>query len=1070
MFLSSFKSRKSKLRATGPLTALLFALAISFAAAACNAGGGSWWGETGTPSSGPGGGSQSYGDYPDTAGKISADLSAWAETGLAKTAELFEGETIIVAQMDKSYNLLESETASLSVLAEANSVKIISPAPALDVYLFVGYDPSKVSPRDVSLGGAFEGGGEYISIAVKGTPGHVAVGLASLSRVAPSEAGTVSVEFQHKPFKQTNSRKPASDRDDEIGIMIADMYVMPGMQGSNELSWQVILQGDLDGNGEVGIPDITPIALNYGNIFGDGIGDEVDWYLNWASGRDDEIGIADITPIAMNYLSSGPVGYDVFKVWTGDGTVEHIQNELSPDDPTMPGSMGETSEMAPQTFAMADTSSSGPSSLRRSSMINNEGDGWAFGDFYYVLDPRAQGETEPPSGPRKTRFNVHVRYDSPFRIESGGEVTMSVRVFGAESVSSYFIDWGDRTRETIDTGEFEVSVSHVYSGTGRFLPMVTVEGVAGGRETQVHQRSMPVVVAPFIPPSPQNVVISSDGGDGVVIGWDTLPATGATYNVYGCIRRSETRPVLLAEGITDNMFDWDNLELTKEGFKAFFKVTAVVDGVESPFSAEVAWPVSEVSAPVLRIMPTTTDTAIDITWTQVPDTDRYSVNRYALFAATDLGAGNVVMISPGPGFPKEQTAFTYNPRPEETVLYLFVRTISDIGMSARSNEEVWIHSTMLDSIPTADVIVFPKAGPPPLKVAFAAPDCIDPDGFITGYYWRFFQGGPFKDYTSTYGAAEYTYTSPGRYVATLLVIDNDGNKFFKNAMISATHPPVAEASASVSGGSVPLTVFFDGAGSYDPDGEIRSWSWDFEGDETPDFLSYTGGAVEHTFTTPGTYRSRLTVTDNLGASASDTVIVRVADALGNEPPTAFFIVDREGGRAPLDVQFGANASFDPDGTIVTYSWDFDGDGTIDFVSPSPFADYTYSTPGVFFPRLTVTDNGGLTDWFKLRITVGVPIVLAPPSSPSASDGAFPDKVRVTWEHPAIGTQPDGYKVFRAGALEGPYALKGLLGFEDFFDDLTASPGTVYWYRIQSYKSGLPDSAPTLPESGFASAG
>jgi len=65
-------------------------------------------------------------------------------------------------------------------------------------------------------------------------------------------------------------------------------------------------------------------------------------------------------------------------------------------------------------------------------------------------------------------------------------------------------------------------------------------------------------------------------------------------------------------------------------------------------------------------------------------------------------------------------------------------------------------------------------------------------------------------------------------------------------------------------------VRFDASASYDPDGKIASWEWDFGDGGTAE-----GEVVDHTFTTPGNYTVILTVTDDSGAQAvaSRTVTV-----------------------------------------------------------------------------------------------------------------------------------------------------------------------------------------------------
>lgn len=84
-------------------------------------------------------------------------------------------------------------------------------------------------------------------------------------------------------------------------------------------------------------------------------------------------------------------------------------------------------------------------------------------------------------------------------------------------------------------------------------------------------------------------------------------------------------------------------------------------------------------------------------------------------------------------------------------------------------------------------------------------------------------------------------------------------------------PPVAAASADVYAGKAPLMVNFDSSGSSDPDGEIAGYSWEFmDGSFSTDM-----NPTSHEFTIPGTYQVTLTVTDNLGMSASDSITITV---------------------------------------------------------------------------------------------------------------------------------------------------------------------------------------------------
>jgi PKD repeat protein len=79
--------------------------------------------------------------------------------------------------------------------------------------------------------------------------------------------------------------------------------------------------------------------------------------------------------------------------------------------------------------------------------------------------------------------------------------------------------------------------------------------------------------------------------------------------------------------------------------------------------------------------------------------------------------------------------------------------------------------------------------------------------------------------------------------------------------------PVADASAEIHG----FELTADGGASTDSDGNIASWAWNFGDGSTA-----TGQQATHTYAAPGTYTVTLTVTDDEGATAQDTVEVEAA--------------------------------------------------------------------------------------------------------------------------------------------------------------------------------------------------
>ncbi len=220
--------------------------------------------------------------------------------------------------------------------------------------------------------------------------------------------------------------------------------------------------------------------------------------------------------------------------------------------------------------------------------------------------------------------------------------------------------------------------------------------------------------------------------------------------------------------------------------------------------------------------------------------------------------------------------------------------------------------------------------------------------------------------------------------------------------------PVASFTASPSSGSPPLTVTFNGSASYDPNGSIVSYSWNFGDGGTG-----SGQIVTHTYTARGVFSARLTVTDNDGKTGSAYRSIEVAGV--NEPPIAEFTCSPTSGLYPLSVTFDASASRDPDGSISQYQWDF-GDG---HTGSSRVVSHVYTGPGTFLARLTVRDNSGGTATKSRSITV---LSLAKPLNirwaTHADESLFQVRyvTEVTWErNPAndgLGVQIVLYRVYR----------------------------------------------------------
>ena len=75
------------------------------------------------------------------------------------------------------------------------------------------------------------------------------------------------------------------------------------------------------------------------------------------------------------------------------------------------------------------------------------------------------------------------------------------------------------------------------------------------------------------------------------------------------------------------------------------------------------------------------------------------------------------------------------------------------------------------------------------------------------------------------------------------------------------------------------------------------------------------------------------------------------------------------GRVGQTIAFDASGSYDPDGSIVQYGWDFDGDRTIDRTTAGPLTSYAYGAPFEGFATLTVTDDEGKSSLASSLVTV-----------------------------------------------------------------------------------------------------
>ena len=154
-----------------------------------------------------------------------------------------------------------------------------------------------------------------------------------------------------------------------------------------------------------------------------------------------------------------------------------------------------------------------------------------------------------------------------------------------------------------------------------------------------------------------------------------------------------------------------------------------------------------------------------------------------------------------------------------------------------------------------------------------------------------------------------------------------------------------------------LDCNFNASASSDADGIVDAQDWEF-GDGATD----SGTSPAHSYSADGDYTIVLTVTDNDGATSASSQTVTVATAgNSNNPPSASF----DSICTDLACNFDASTSFDSDGTIAAYDWDYGDTGS----GSGQTSGHDYGTDGVYGVELIVTDNAGAMSSSSQQLTV-----------------------------------------------------------------------------------------------------
>ncbi|HEU4609149.1 MAG TPA: PKD domain-containing protein, partial [Chitinophagaceae bacterium] len=210
------------------------------------------------------------------------------------------------------------------------------------------------------------------------------------------------------------------------------------------------------------------------------------------------------------------------------------------------------------------------------------------------------------------------------------------------------------------------------------------------------------------------------------------------------------------------------------------------------------------------------------------------------------------------------------------------------------------------------------------------------------------------------------------FLAGFLILSSCQQEITCDGCFGKNQPPIANAGKDQFIALPKDSVLLDGSASKDTDGSIVSFNWKYL--SGPSSYSITTASANKTTVkglAEGAYSFVLTVTDNGGLSAKDTVNVTVDKAPVNHPPVAVAGADTILVLPVNSFLLDGSRSWDPDSNITGYAWQvISGPSLVTISDPvSVKSQVNNLMQGIYSFELTVRDAGGLTDKDTIQITV-----------------------------------------------------------------------------------------------------
>jgi putative component of membrane protein insertase Oxa1/YidC/SpoIIIJ protein YidD/sugar lactone lactonase YvrE len=254
---------------------------------------------------------------------------------------------------------------------------------------------------------------------------------------------------------------------------------------------------------------------------------------------------------------------------------------------------------------------------------------------------------------------------------------------------------------------------------------------------------------------------------------------------------------------------------------------------------------------------------------------------------------------------------------------------------------------------------------PGLLVTLDGSASSDADGDPLTFAWTQSAGAAVALSSNTATSPTFTPATCGDYSFDLIVNDGIIDSNVDSVDLTINCVPIADAGTDQNINGLGVLVFLDGTGSSDPDGNPLTYMWTQISGPAHTLSSATSPTPTFTTAVGGLIVFQLVVNDGFATSVADTVTIDV-----NYPPIADAGPDQFFTQPGSLVTLDGGASYDPEGSPITFAWTQSGGPAVALSAPAAtVTTFTAAVCGDYTFDLIVND--GLTNSTPDSVTIDV---------------------------------------------------------------------------------------------------